>query len=59
MISWANDFIKFHYTVEYDLWQRGPTTSQPNALTLYADIKGDIVPNDTKDAIKEMFFDMY
>ena len=59
IISWANDVIKFRYTVECDRWQLGPTTSQPNALTLYADIKGDIVVNDTEDAIKEMFLDMY
>jgi len=59
MISWANNIIRFGYTVENERWQRGPTTSQPGALTLYSDIKGDIIANDTEDAIREMLFDMY
>ena len=59
MISWANDVIEIGYTVENERWQRGPTTGQPGDLTLYSDIKGDIIANDTEDAIKEMLFDMY
>jgi hypothetical protein len=59
MISWANNIIRIGYTVENECWQRGPTTSQPDSLSLYSDIKGDIIANDTEDAIKEMLFDMY
>ena len=59
MISWANNIIRIGYTVENERWQRGPTTSQSNALSLYSDIKGDMIANDTDDALKEMLFDMY
>jgi hypothetical protein len=58
MISWANEVIKFRYTVKRDHWQLGPTAGHPDALTLYADIKGDIVANDTEEAINDMFLEM-
>jgi hypothetical protein len=59
MISWANDVINYRYTVKYDGWQLGPTISHPDAFTLYADIKGDIVANDTEGAINDMLLEMF
>ena len=59
MISWANDVINYRYTVKYDDWQLGPTISHSGAFTLYADIKGDIVANDTEGAINDMLLEMF
>jgi hypothetical protein len=59
LISWADEAIKFRFTVQHLSWQRGPSTDCPNALTLYSDIQGELAVNDVDDKIMDTILQMY
>lgn len=59
LTSWADEAIKFRFTMQRQLWQRGPSTDCPSALTLYSDIQGQLAVNDVDDMIMGAIFQMY
>jgi hypothetical protein len=58
-LQWAEEVIANGFTVKLESWKIGPTTGEKDAITLYADVSGDLVPKDTSDLIQQALLSLY
>jgi hypothetical protein len=59
LVSWADEVIRFRFTVQHPSWQQGPSSQCPNALTFYSDIEGDLVVNNVDELLMDTVLQMH